>query len=54
MAQTNGIVEDQYTEIFDEGHGMHRDGVNQRIRANSSIMELKKILGMKLPFLKSN
>ena len=46
MAQTNGVAEDQYAEIFEEGHQMHRDGVHQRIRANSSIMDMKKILGM--------
>ncbi|MCJ1240618.1 pyruvate carboxylase [Varicellaria rhodocarpa] len=44
MAQTNGVAEDQYAEIFEEGHQMHRDGVHQRIRANSSIMDMKKIL----------
>ncbi|MCJ1309194.1 pyruvate carboxylase [Agyrium rufum] len=35
---------DQYAEHFDEGHHAHRDGVHQRIRANSSIMHLSKIL----------
>ena len=37
---------DQYAEVFDEGHEVNRDGVHQRIRANSTIMQLKKILGM--------
>ena len=35
---------DQYAEVFDEGHEPIRDGVHQRIRANSSIMHLNKIL----------
>lgn len=44
MAMTNGAV-DKYAEVFDEGHEAHRDGVHQRIRANSSIMQMNKILG---------
>lgn len=39
---------DKYAEVFDEGHDVHRDGVHQRIRANSTIMQLKKILGIYL------
>lgn len=35
---------DQYAEIFDAGHSGKDHTVHQRIRANSSIMELKKIL----------
>jgi hypothetical protein len=46
MADNNeSAVEDQYAEVFDEGHDANRDGVHQRIRANSTIMQLKKILG---------
>ena len=36
---------DQYAVQHDEGHEPHRDGVHQRIRANSSIMQMRKILG---------
>lgn len=35
---------DQYAEVFDEGHHPLAHGVHQRIRANSSIMHLNKIL----------
>ena len=35
---------DQYAEVFDEGHDPRQHGVHQRIRANSSIMHLNKIL----------
>jgi len=35
---------DQYAEVFDEGHDPRAHGVHQRIRANSSIMHLNKIL----------
>ncbi|MCJ1288881.1 pyruvate carboxylase [Xylographa carneopallida] len=35
---------DRYAIQHDEGHEPHRDGVHQRIRANSSIMQLRKIL----------
>ena len=38
---------DRYAIQHDEGHEPHRDGVHQRIRANSSIMQLRKILGMR-------
>ena len=48
MAHTNGVI-DQYAEVFDEGHGQNRDGAHQRIRANSSIMQLKKLLGARPP-----
>lgn len=37
---------DQYAEVFDEGHSAKEHSVHQRLRANSSIMQLKKILGM--------
>lgn len=37
--------EDQYTEIFDAGHSGKEHTVHQRIRANSAVMEHKKILG---------
>lgn len=40
----NGDV-DEYAEHFDEGHEPHKHGVHQRIRANSTIMQMKKILG---------
>ena len=40
----NGTT-DQYSEVFDAGHDAERDGVHQRIRANSSIMQMRKILG---------
>ena len=36
---------DQYAEIFDAGHSGKEHTVHQRMRANSTIMELKKILG---------
>ncbi|KAL8953667.1 MAG: hypothetical protein Q9222_000504 [Ikaeria aurantiellina] len=36
---------DPYAEHFDAGHSGKEHTVHQRIRANSSIMELKKILG---------
>ncbi|KAL8634361.1 MAG: hypothetical protein Q9228_008045, partial [Teloschistes exilis] len=36
---------DPYAEHFDAGHSGKDHTVHQRIRANSSIMELKKILG---------
>ena len=42
MADANHV--DQYSEVFDEGHDLHRDGVHQRIRANSSIMQMRKLL----------
>ena len=35
---------DQYAEIFEDGHAPHAHGVHQRIRANSSIMHLEKVL----------
>ena len=35
---------DQYAELFDDGHSGTQHSVHQRIRANSTIMELKKIL----------
>ena len=35
---------DQYAESFDDGHSGTQHSVHQRIRANSTIMELKKIL----------
>lgn len=37
--------EDQYAEIFDAGHSGKEHTVHQRIRANSAVMEHKKILG---------
>ena len=42
MAHNDG---DQYAEIFDAGHSGKDHTVHQRLRANSTIMELKKILG---------
>lgn len=36
---------DQYAEHFDAGHSGKEHTVHQRLRANSTIMELKKILG---------
>lgn len=36
---------DQYAEFFDAGHSGKEHTVHQRMRANSTIMELKKILG---------
>ena len=42
---------DQYAEHFDAGHSGKDHTVHQRMRANSTIMELKKILGTPpLPF----
>lgn len=35
---------DQYAEVFEEGHDPHTHGVHQRIRANSSIMHFQKLL----------
>ena len=35
---------DKYAELFDDGHSGTQHSVHQRIRANSTIMELKKIL----------
>ena len=35
---------DKYAEFFDDGHSGTEHSVHQRIRANSTIMELKKIL----------
>ena len=35
---------DQYAEVFEEGHSGKEHTVHQRLRANSTIMELKKIL----------
>ena len=35
---------DQYAEVFDEGHSGKEHTIHQRMRANSTIMELKKIL----------
>ena len=46
----NGVT-DQYSEVFDAGHDATRDGVHQRIRANSSIMQMRKILGAQPPLL---
>ena len=37
--------DDQYAEFFDAGHSGKEHTVHQRLRANSTIMELKKILG---------
>ena len=42
MAHNDG---DQYAEVFDAGHSGKDHTVHQRLRANSTIMELKKILG---------
>ena len=36
---------DQYSEVFEEGHSGTEHSVHQRLRANSTIMQLKKILG---------
>lgn len=36
--------EDKYAEFFDAGHSGTEHSVHQRMRANSTIMELKKIL----------
>ncbi|KAM0802781.1 carbamoyl-phosphate synthase L chain, ATP binding domain-containing protein [Usnea florida] len=41
MAHNDG---DQYAEVFDAGHSGKDHTVHQRLRANSTIMELKKIL----------
>ncbi|MCJ1430390.1 pyruvate carboxylase [Sticta canariensis] len=40
---------DQYAELFDVGHSGKDHTVHQRMRANSTIMEHKKILGARLP-----
>lgn len=37
--------DDQYAEHFDAGHSPKEHTVHQRIRANSAVMEHKKILG---------
>ena len=36
---------DQYAEVFEAGHSGKEHTVHQRMRANSTIMQLKKILG---------
>jgi len=36
--------EDKYAEVFDEGHSGKDHTIHQRMRANSTIMELKKLL----------
>ena len=41
--------QDQYSEVFEEGHSGTEHSVHQRMRANSSIMQLKKILGATFP-----
>ena len=41
--------QDQYSEHFDAGHSGKDHSVHQRLRANSAIMEMKKILGAKFP-----
>ena len=40
----NNHEQDQYAEVFDDGHSGKEHTVHQRLRANSTIMELKKIL----------
>ena len=35
---------DQYAEVFEDGNHPHAHGVHQRVRANSSIMHLQKLL----------
>ena len=40
----NNHEHDQYAEVFEEGHSGKEHTVHQRLRANSTIMELKKIL----------
>lgn len=40
---------DQYAETFDVGHSGKDHTVHQRMRANSTIMEHKKILGAEGP-----
>ena len=37
--------EDPYAEVFDAGHSGKEHTVHQRIRANSAVIEHKKILG---------
>lgn len=39
-----GDGQDQYAEVFEEGHSGTEHSVHQRMRANSSIMHLEKIL----------
>lgn len=41
--------DDQYAEHFDVGHSPKEHTVHQRIRANSTVMEHKKILGASYP-----
>ena len=41
MPQVNG---EPHGEVYGTGHPGHEDSIHQRMRANSSIMELKKIL----------
>lgn len=36
-------------EEIDADNDVHRNSVHQRLRANSSIMQVKKILGMFMP-----
>lgn len=51
VAATNRLMSDgqDYEEVIDEGHERDTHApntVHQRLRANSSIMKAKKILGM--------
>ena len=38
-----------YSEVFEEGMDLQQAQTIHRIRANSTIMQLKKILGVSLP-----
>lgn len=44
FTMANNHEHDQYAEVFEAGHSGKEHTVHQRLRANSTIMELKKIL----------
>jgi pyruvate carboxylase len=39
----------EYSEVFEEGMDEREEQTVHRIRANSSIMQLKKLLGKRIP-----
>ena len=41
-------VPENVVDEVDMDHEIHKNSVHQRLRANSSIMQLKKILGMSI------
>jgi pyruvate carboxylase len=43
ISQSQAVIEDEYDEHHE--HHIHRNSIHHRLRASSSIMQLKKILG---------